>query len=464
MRKWLIILFISLLPLVCYSAPGKPAVTGTYTTGQTVTITATSIGSHADYDSGDANKLCFTWENFESTTDFVNMEATTDGWIPTCCTSDCNADWLVGTTGNRTNSTKWARRVTVSPHTANCNIGGMKFTYPNATSYSNVAFISYWMLVPTTTESGKNYRQWGGDSGANTDIMYFDVGGSYTGGTQRGWTLNEEGIHIMDGTWHRFDYYQDSATHMTSYIDGVADESGNLLHNSNGYFQAVIGSGHDYGNGNDAATNYYAYDDVFIDFTLARVEIGNANTWAACTHKEIQIPKTWTSGTGVVTVSFNAGSFANGTTVYAYVVDSAGGVSPASDGFQIAGSGSDTTPPTVTSATINTAGTTLTLAMSESVTNNYTTTVPTLSMNGGAVTATCNSCSSGTSLTYTLSRTIQQSETGTYSWNVATNGVEDAAGNDLVDISGAAVTNSSTVVPTAPTSVPTIGVGGFRTW
>lgn len=111
--------------------------------------------------------------------------------------------------------------------------------------------------------------------------------------------------------------------------------------------------------------------------------------------------------------------------------------------------GGDTTPPTVTSATINTAGTTLTLAMSESVTNNYTTTVPTLSMSGGAVTATCNSCSSGTSLTYTLSRTVYQGETGTYSWDVAANGVEDAAGNDLVDISGAAVTNSSTQVLTA---------------
>ena len=117
-------------------------------------------------------------------------------------------------------------------------------------------------------------------------------------------------------------------------------------------------------------------------------------------------------------------------------------------------SGDDTTPPTVTSATINTAGTTLTLAMSESVTNNFTTTVPTLSISGGAVTATCNSCSSGTSLPYTLSRTVYQGETGTYSWDVAANGVEDAAGNDLVDISGVSVTNSSTAE--AAPSVPKI--------
>lgn len=70
---------------------------------------------------------------------------------------------------------------------------------------------------------------------------------------------------------------------------------------------------------------------------------------------------------------------------------------------------------------------------------------------GGAVTASCNSCSSGTSLTYTLSRTIDQNETGTYSWDVAANGVEDAAGNDLVDISGAAITNDSEQDTTPPT-------------
>lgn len=100
--------------------------------------------------------------------------------------------------------------------------------------------------------------------------------------------------------------------------------------------------------------------------------------------------------------------------------------------------------PTSVSGTINAAGTTLTLAMSEFVTNNYPTTLPTLSMSGGAVTASCLSCLSGTSLTYTLSRAVHLGETGTYSWDVATNGVEDVQGDDLADISGAAITNSST--------------------
>jgi len=134
------------------------------------------------------------------------------------------------------------------------------------------------------------------------------------------------------------------------------------------------------------------------------------------------------------------------------------GVSMGADVSLVGVDAEDTTAPTVTSATINTAGTTLTLAMSESVTNNYTTTVPTLSMSGGAVTATCNSCASGTSLTYTLSRTIYSGETGTYSWDVAANGVEDAAGNDLVDISGAAITNDSEQDTTPPSTPSFTGV------
>jgi hypothetical protein len=67
-------------------------------------------------------------------------------------------------------------------------------------------------------------------------------------------------------------------------------------------------------------TSYFS--EVYIDNTLARVEIGNASTFAACTHREIQIPTKW-SGTSV-TVTVNRGSFAVGNTVYLYVVDASG--------------------------------------------------------------------------------------------------------------------------------------------
>jgi len=80
------------------------------------------------------------------------------------------------------------------------------------------------------------------------------------------------------------------------------------------------------------------------------VEIGNADTWAACTHREIQPPTAWAASE--ITVTFNAGSFEDDDTVYLYVVDANGDASPASDGITISGSSSPA-PPTLSNVTIS---------------------------------------------------------------------------------------------------------------
>lgn len=65
-------------------------------------------------------------------------------------------------------------------------------------------------------------------------------------------------------------------------------------------------------------------DDVYLDNSLARVEIGNASTWSASTRKEIQIPTSWSSS--AITVNVNAGNFEDEEQVYLYVVDKDGNV------------------------------------------------------------------------------------------------------------------------------------------
>jgi hypothetical protein len=52
--------------------------------------------------------------------------------------------------------------------------------------------------------------------------------------------------------------------------------------------------------GNDCAgRNYQIYiDDVYIDNTRSRIEIGDSSTWETCTHREILIPTSW-SGTSI---------------------------------------------------------------------------------------------------------------------------------------------------------------------
>ncbi len=63
------------------------------------------------------------------------------------------------------------------------------------------------------------------------------------------------------------------------------------------------------------------WDDVYIDNTPARVEIGDRPLYDSCTHREIQIPTAWS--TGSITFRVNKGSFNNGT-AYLFVVNSAG--------------------------------------------------------------------------------------------------------------------------------------------
>lgn len=62
--------------------------------------------------------------------------------------------------------------------------------------------------------------------------------------------------------------------------------------------------------------------DVYVDTTWARVEIGDSANYDSCTHREMQAVTAWNDG--AVTVTFNQGSFPSGATVYAFVVDSAG--------------------------------------------------------------------------------------------------------------------------------------------
>ena len=64
------------------------------------------------------------------------------------------------------------------------------------------------------------------------------------------------------------------------------------------------------------------WDELYVDYTRARVEIGDASTWSACTHREIQIPASWSDT--LITATVNTGSFPAGSQGYVYVVDASG--------------------------------------------------------------------------------------------------------------------------------------------
>lgn len=105
----------------------------------------------------------------------------------------------------------------------------------------------------------------------------------------------------------------------------------------------------------------------------------------------------------------------------------------------------DSTAPTLTTATIPTGGTTLVLVHNESVVvgaggnGGWAVTLST-----GSATATYASGSGSTTLTYTLSGTVNGGTTGTVAYTQPGSGIEDNAGNDLATLSGVSITNNST--------------------
>lgn len=82
--------------------------------------------------------------------------------------------------------------------------------------------------------------------------------------------------------------------------------------------------------GNGTQSSVYI-DDIFIQKgSQARVEIGNASTWSACTHREIQIPVEWSDTS--IKLKLNKGSFGS-EKLYMFVVDHLGNVN--ADGREI---------------------------------------------------------------------------------------------------------------------------------
>lgn len=65
-------------------------------------------------------------------------------------------------------------------------------------------------------------------------------------------------------------------------------------------------------NGTD--DNHFYMDDVYIDNSWGRVELGNAATYSNCTHREIQPPVSWSATQ--VRVTLNQGSFEAGDAAY----------------------------------------------------------------------------------------------------------------------------------------------------
>lgn len=147
---------------------------------------------------------------------------------------------------------------------------------------------------------------------------------------------------ISDSTWERFEIYAKSSTPFDGtqrgefYIYYQQGGEGNVISLVSSDAATTTNQS---GNTNEwhgiLFFNYGAYpcwiDDTYFASSQARVEIGSGSTvFANCTHREIQIPTSWSDGS--ITFTVNQGSFGSTDNAYLFVIDSDGN---ASDGYPV---------------------------------------------------------------------------------------------------------------------------------
>ncbi len=181
-------------------------------------------------------------------------------------------------------------------------------------------------------------------------------------------------INPMSGVWRKIEL---EIKH-TSAADGYIRqwENGALKIDYLGPTDRMSGNVRTYGIGGYArmygfTSNWRYFADVYLDYTRARVVLGNASTLAASTLREVQIPTSWS--TTSIAISANLGAFANGATAYLFVVDANGQVSagrPVTIGSGSGTPGDTTAPTTAVTAPANGAAVAGTVSLSASASDN----------------------------------------------------------------------------------------------
>jgi hypothetical protein len=224
-----------------------------------------------------------------------------------------------------------------------------RYFTPSLTVY--VSFMLYWDAAdPTSSDGGlkasriNSVEPYGGGppylklaASPQTNWYYAEPGG---------WGVSSKTVYPFGpGQWHRIEYLV-----ILSDPPGASNGYGNVWIDLKDYRQGWnpwphVGVTREAGNTNKLDNFMLPHmwprppipyaevwaDDVYVDISQARAEIGDASTWTACTHREIQIPTAWSDTS--ITVTANQGSFANETKAYLYVVDADGNVN--AQGFPI---------------------------------------------------------------------------------------------------------------------------------
>lgn len=132
------------------------------------------------------------------------------------------------------------------------------------------------------------------------------------------------GCNPMLNQWFRMERYMamgtvngnNGVTWVAANLRKLGEITGTFFTSGDPYCSWYVG--HYFRNTSGATLRVY-WSEVYVDSTLARVEVGDNAVWANCTHREIQIPSAWRDD--AITVTANQGTFPSGQALYVFVVN-----------------------------------------------------------------------------------------------------------------------------------------------
>lgn len=186
---------------------------------------------------------------------------------------------------------------------------------------------------PTSSSSGCTWHLNDDDTDSDPNPYNLEFPTDQNG---HNWFWNA-GINPMSGVWRNMELELKLTSWPSDHTGYIRLwENGTLKIDYLGHTDGMSGTsrvlaigGYARSQGNTNNWRYFA--DIYYDTTRARVLLGNASTYSACTRREPQRPTVW--GASSITATLQLGSFGNSDTAWLYVMDSDGVVN--TNGFQV---------------------------------------------------------------------------------------------------------------------------------
>ena len=358
--RLLLAIILTIVPCIVLAAPGQPTPSGTYSHGETITLSVNSPGAKSTA----APNLWDTVDNISSYSALGDGDAiTTGGSNPWADQSTLgNGDEVkCESTGSD------QRGVSTACYRANSAESG--YLLGRTLSGASQIYIAWWFNPASMPASGSNkfVRL------SNSTYIYDRTFSWTRGGNNQSYVFYNPDYcsvnwHDWGGTtnqWNLLEVWMSDDRGYEITVNGTEVENASWSGCSDFDWNYVWMLGWD---ANEAgAAISWRMDDIYIDSTPSRVILCSGSTWSARGHCEIQPATSWSDGTpGTIQVTFNQGSFQSEDVAYFYVVDSTNAASPASDAITIGGSQSGGQPKTYNAgapaATYNAAAPVWTLA------------------------------------------------------------------------------------------------------